>query len=345
MANQTEQLARLLPALGIDVAVVRTNEPASPPWVGRVRGLRAVVRLLPYVMRLWRTVGRSDLVHVMANSGWSWILYAVPAILVARLRGVPVLVNYRGGGAQPFLERYAWHVRPLIHRCDLLAVPSGFLVKTFEHHGMQAVVLPNFIDLTRFTRQSEPPRRPTILVARNLEPIYDIATALRAAARLRKDVWDLQMIVAGEGPEAGPLSTLARELGLESCVRFTGRVANQEMPALYRQASVVVNPSRVDNTPISILEALASGVPVVTTAVGGIPYLVEDGTSALLVRPGDPDAMAAAIARAIGDGALRSELAAGARSVVCAHDWGVVGARIVRTYRAIAERADVALPA
>ena len=89
------------------------------------------------------------------------------------------------------------------------------------------------------------------------------------------------------------LRRLAVELGVESSVRFSGRVDNERIAELYRQADVVLNPSTADNMPNALLEAMASGVPIVSTDVGGIPFLVEDRKSALLVPPRDPARMAA----------------------------------------------------
>src|SRR6185437_827815 len=105
MANQCRQLAELWQADGIAVRLVRTNEPYRPRWLEKVRFLRAPARVLPYWCVLWKTCGAVDLVHLFANSGWSWHFYAAPAIVVARLRRVPVIVNYRGGGAAEFFAR------------------------------------------------------------------------------------------------------------------------------------------------------------------------------------------------------------------------------------------------
>ncbi|HET9645641.1 MAG TPA: glycosyltransferase, partial [Burkholderiaceae bacterium] len=99
MANQTRQLAELLEREGASVLLVQTNAPYRPAIVGRVPVIRAAFRLLPYIASLWRAAGRSDVLHVMANSGWSWHLFAAPAIWIARLRGIPAVVNYRGGEA------------------------------------------------------------------------------------------------------------------------------------------------------------------------------------------------------------------------------------------------------
>jgi glycosyltransferase involved in cell wall biosynthesis len=116
MANQTRQLARLLEEEGVRVTVVRTNAPYRPAWVKNLRGIRAAFRLLPYLGKLWLESGRADVVHVMANSGWAWHLFAAPAIRIARLRGRPVVVNYRGGLAREFLARSATSVKRSFRR-------------------------------------------------------------------------------------------------------------------------------------------------------------------------------------------------------------------------------------
>ncbi|HEX7983117.1 MAG TPA: capsular biosynthesis protein, partial [Duganella sp.] len=117
IANQTVQLAALLRAAGAEVELVRVNPP-WPSWIAPVRGARAVARLAPYLWRLWRASGRAELLHVMANSGWSWHLFAAPAIWIGRLRGKGVVVNYRGGEARAFLARGAGLVRFSLRRAD-----------------------------------------------------------------------------------------------------------------------------------------------------------------------------------------------------------------------------------
>src|SRR5690349_12519682 len=97
MANQCEQLVRLLRKEGVAAEVVQTNVPYRPAWVANVRYVRELFRLTPYLFDLWRRVGRAEVVHVFANSGWAWHLVALPALLVAQLRGVAAIVNYRGG--------------------------------------------------------------------------------------------------------------------------------------------------------------------------------------------------------------------------------------------------------
>jgi L-malate glycosyltransferase len=318
MANQTCQLAELLQGAQAAVHLVQTNAAYRPAWAAAVPGLRALCRLLPYLLNLWRAAGRSDVLHVMANSGWSWHLFAAPAIWVAWLRGVPVVVNYRGGEAGEFLRRSEAAVRWSMKRIARLIVPSGFLQQVFGHHGMAAEVVPNIVDLQRFRPGLRPlaAQPPLLLVARNLELIYDNATALRAFALVLQRHPQARLTLAGSGPEEAALRGLAAGLGVSGQVVFSGRLDRDAMAALYRQASLSINPSLVDNTPNSVLESLASGVPVVSTRVGGVPFIVEDGVTALLVPPQDAAAMAAAVLRLLEEPALAQSLAdAGLREV------------------------------
>ena len=309
MANQTLQLQRLLQEEGVNVELVRVNGPYRPQWISSVRGLRALARLLPYLATLWRTMGRADVAHLMANSGWSWHFFAVPAIWIGRLRGTPVIVNYRGGHAGDFLARQAFWVRLSILRAARLIVPSGFLMSVFAEHGLAADIVPNIIDTERFHSNPAPIGLPhIILVTRNLELIYDNASAIRAFALVKARAPQSQLVLAGSGPEEGRLKQLAESLGLGDSVRFTGRVETKDMPALYRSARVSLNPSTVDNMPNSVLEALAAGVPVVSTRVGGVPHIVEHGKTALLVEPGMVSEMAEAIVRILTEPVLAEQL-------------------------------------
>lgn len=333
MAMQTRQLSELLSAAGAVVSIVQTNAPYRPAAVAGVPGLRALFRLLPYLVALWRQCGRADVVHLMANSGWSWHLFAVPAIWIARVHGAPVVVNYRGGEAAEFLGRSARLVRLSMRRAARLVVPSGFLQQVFGAHGMAAEVVPNIVDLERFRPAAASPVAPQLLVARNLEPIYDNATALEAFALVRARHPDATLVVAGSGPEGERLRARAEALGVAGAVRFTGRVDRLEMAELLRASRVALNPSRVDNMPNSVLEALASGVPVVSTRVGGVPFIVEDGVSALLVPPGDAAAMAAAVLRLLDDAALAARLRTAGLQEAGRYTWARVAPRLAEVYR------------
>jgi glycosyltransferase involved in cell wall biosynthesis len=343
MANQTLQLAELLRREGADVSPVRVNAPYRPQWIEGFRGARALFRLVPYIVRLWSVAGRVDLFHIMANSGWSWHLFATPAVWVAKLRGVPSVVNYRGGEAENFLARSAGVVLKTLRSASALAVPSGFLEQVFRRRGVQATVVPNIVDTEHFrpAGASQESRAPHLVVARSLEPIYDIATALRAFHVVRNDFPDATLTIAGSGPEEGALRALADELGIAEATSFRGRLDRNEMAELYRSASVVINPSRVDNMPNSVLEAMASGAVVVSTDVGGVPFVVRDGVTGLLVPAGDAAAMAAMVLRALGDPQLAGRLRDAALADIQQYTWGRVRQKWADVYASVLPAARV----
>lgn len=335
MANQTRQLADLLRGEGLTVSLVQTNADYRPRWVSNVPVIRALVRLVPYLLALWQQTGRCQVVHVMANSGWSWHLFAAPAIWIAKLRSTPVIVNYRGGEAESFLAGSTRSVRATMRQASSLIVPSGFLKAVFARFGIPAAIVPNIVDIAHFNNPT-PHRaiRRHLLVARNLEPIYDNETAIRAFVTVRRKYPDATLTIAGSGPSAASLHALADSLGLAGAVVFAGRLDRNAMAQAYRQADIALNPSLVDNMPNSVLEALASGVPVVSTNVGGVPYIVSDGKTALLVPAKSPDAMAAAILRLMDDAALSETLVANGLAEVHNYTWQRVWPLLAEVYGA-----------
>lgn len=340
MANQTQQLSELLRDCGATVRVVQVNAPYRPDWVGRIPLVRSIFRLVPYVASLWQAAAQADVMHVMANSGWSWHLFAAPAVWVAHWRGVPVVVNYRGGEAAGFLLHAGPLVRITMARASALIVPSGFLVDVFAKFAMTAGIVPNIIDLSRF-RPREPVRdssAPLLLVARNLEPLYDNRTAIRAFQQVLQAHPHARLAIAGSGPQEQELRAFVDGIGLGAAVRFTGRLGRDAMAELYRTADIVLNPSLADNMPNSLLEAWASGVPVVTTNVGGIPYLAQDGVTATLVAAGDASAMAQACLALMADERLWQQRAKAGLSEAQRYTWPGVQPLLLEVYRRAMQR-------
>lgn len=336
MANQTRQLKRLLEIEGIAVSLVQTNAPYRPAWVANLRGLRALFRLAPYWRTLAREAARADVVHVMANSGWAWHLLATPAIRIARSAGKPIIVNYRGGLAPEFLAKSAANVRTMM-RGARLVVPSKFLQDVFGQYGMQARIIPNVVDTQVFRPRTAARERviaaPHVVVARNLEAIYGIDLGLRALAIARQRHPKLRASIAGSGPERERLEVLSAQLRLSDVVRFTGRLDEAAMAGLYQEANLVLNPVRADNTPNSVLEALACGVPVVSTNVGGVPFLVEHEQTAVLVEPESADALAGGLSRVLEDAELREHLIANGLDLASRCSWPFVRSLWLEAYR------------
>jgi glycosyltransferase involved in cell wall biosynthesis len=176
---------------------------------------------------------------------------------------------------------------------------------------------------------------PHLVAARHLEPNYDVATTLRAFTVVRRRFPGARLTVASSGPDETMVRQLAREFGIEDAVRFAGRVDNAHMPALCALTDLMLNSSRADKMPISILEALASGVPVVTTAAGGIPHMVWRKVTALLVPVGDAHALGQQALRVLDEPELAARLRANGVDHARRFAWPAVRLQWLDAYRRV----------
>jgi len=336
MANQAQQLAELLEQAGAQVEFVRVNAPYSPRFVAAIKGLRAVFRLIPYFYNLWYKIRKVDVVHVLANSGWSWHLFAAPAVWTAYWLNKPVIINYRGGEADTFFKKSWRWITPTIDKSQAVIVPSAYLQRVFSNQRIETVIVPNILDLERFNFEAHSAcerKAPHLVVTRNLEKIYGVDTVLRAFALIKAAHDQARLTVAGSGPDEAELKALAVSLGVQDSVTFSGRLAPQQIARLYQQSDLLLNASSIDNSPNSLIEALASGVPVISSNVGGIPDLVTHHQSAMLVPPNQPGEMADAALQVLADSNLKEKLIAQGKQVAAGFDKHKVLGILTGVYR------------
>ena len=167
------------------------------------------------------------------------------------------------------------------------------------------------------------PLRPKWLSIRNLQRHYRVDVVIRAFARFRERHPDATLVVAGYGAEAPRLQALARELG-DRGIEFVGRVEPAQVPALYDAADIFVNAAEIDNQPVSVLEAFAAGLPVVSTGIGDITTMLRGGNAGVVVPCGNPAAFADAASALLADPARVERLVAHARAELGQYDWQAV---------------------
>lgn len=331
MAMQAQRLTAGLRECGHEVVNVATNPLAHSSRWQQLPGLRGALNLALYLGRLPR-LRRVDCVHVFSHSYLSFFLFSAPAALAAGIWRKRLVLHYHGGAAGAFLDRWRMLAAPVLRAADRIVVPSAFLVEVFARHGFEAVEVPNTLELERYCHEPRRTPRPHLLVARHLEPVYNVACALRVFARVAERQPAALLTVAGDGSERGALEQLARELGVSHSVRFAGNLDQAAMLELYRAADVLLNTSRVDNQPVSILEAFASGMPVVSTSVGGIPHMVSPGEDALLAADDDDAALAAHVLALVDQPGLAERLAEAAWRRVQRHSWSSVYPLLAAAY-------------
>lgn len=340
---QVETLSRALRAEGVEVQAVDTNVQAVRA-AGRLgRWLLPLAQLVIVPLRLQRAARRADLIHVHLASDWGFYLPML-AIAWARLwRKTPVIASYHGGAAGRFVRRHPHRVRRLLSHITTLASSSQAIAAVFETLGRTVTVIPNVIDLGQLDVSPLPERiaadpAPLLLWIKRFDNTGHPELMLRAFARVHAQRPAARLLMIGDGERLPAMQSLAAELQLP--VEFAGRVPVERLRAAYRQATLFVSSSAIDNQPNTLIEASAMGLPIVATAVGGVPEMVHDRVDALLAPPDDAAALAAAILHLLDDPELAARLGNAALANAARFTWPAVRPLWTALYKETSQQAN-----
>lgn len=306
--SQNETLANLFERDGF---VVHRSSAVKRPSLRTLHHLWSLVR--------WNEV---DVLVVAVFSGPSFFI-AEYATALARLFHRPKVVLFLHGGKLGEWEQAHPHrVRWAFSRADRIFAPSSFLADRFRERGYDVGIIPNVLALEQYTYTPRHAARPRILWMRTFQDVYDPKTAVRVLARVAERHPDARMTMGGvdHGALAGT-QQLAEELGVADRIRFAGYLDAAGKAEAFADHDVYLNTNLADNMPVSLIEAAATGMVPVATAVGGIPSLVQDDVDALLAPAGDVEALTAAVCRLIEDPAAVERLSLGARAMAERSSW------------------------
>ncbi len=343
LGGQAVQAARMLrllredPTLEVGFLASNPRLPGPLQLLQRVKYVRTVVTTAAYAVSLLARAWRWDVIHVFSASYYAFVLAPTPAVLIGRLYGRKVLLNYHSGEAEDHLRRWRRTALPVMRMADALIVPSEYLVRILHPFGLASSAIFNVVETATFRFRPRRPLRPVFLSNRNFQQHYRVDNVLRAFALVQRRVPEAQLTVAGYGPLREQLEQLAGELGLKHTT-FVGRVEQEDIPALYDRTDIFLNGSEIDNQPLSILEAYASGLPLVTTDAGGIPDMVTHEVTGLMVPAGDIAGMAASAVRLLEDDELAQRLIANGRDECARYGWPVLGPQWSSCYHQLARR-------
>ena len=340
LGGQSRQAAQLLDGLRDEPTVKVDFIAHNPPLPSVLRKLqtikyvRSLIATLRYCGMLLVQIPRYDVIHVFSAAYYSYLLWVLTAILIARMYGKHSILHYHSGEAEDHLEHWPLTTVPIMRLAETIVVPSNYLVGVFARFGLEAHVISNIVELARFRFRDRNPLRPVFLSSRLLEPLYNVGCILRAFASIQRRYPQASLTIAADGSLRSHLEQLASDLGLRH-TEFIGRVPFEAMPDLYDAADIYLNGNDIDNTPVSILESFASGLLVVTTEAGGIPYILEHEKTGLMVQCGDHEALAASAIRLLEDPALTAKLACNARESVTSFTQAAVCKEWLSLYRKI----------
>ena len=326
------------PDIEVSFLAVDPQFPGVLSWAENIPGLRTIVREPIYFWHLWRDLKDVDIAHIFSASYWSFLLAPAPAWFFTRLRGCKSLINYHSGELRDHLQRFR-SGKFVLSRVDKIVVPSDYLVDVFKEFGLAASAVPNIVDLSQFVFRERTPLRPHLVCTRGFSAYYSIDVVVRAFAEVKKEYPEAQLDLVGNGPLETDIRKLVADLHLTN-VNFTGVASRQQIGNRYDQADIFINASWLDNMPLSIIEAFASGTPVVTTSPECMPYLVAHERTGLLSPVGDEKALAENVIRLLRDPKLAASLAENARREAQNYSWGQVREQWLQAYRELVKTKD-----
>ena len=283
-----------------------------------------VFRLIDMILSVLSNKSQTDFVLIDTYST-SNFYYALVISQLCRILQLNYIIILRGGNLENRLNNSPILSHLIFDNAYKLVAPSNFLKSLFKKYNFNEVIfIPNNIKIENYKFKKRIIGKIKLLWVRSFSLIYNPNLAIEVADTLHKKghKTDLCMV----GPEVDGSLKRAEKLSEHLNVKttFTGKLDKAMWRSLSDNFNIFINTTNFDNTPVSVIEAMALGLPVVSTNVGGMPYLIEDGITGLLVPPNNSEAMTKAIEKLISNPALAAKISLNARKQVEAFDWDIV---------------------
>jgi glycosyltransferase involved in cell wall biosynthesis len=315
-----EELAERLALSGLAVITASARRPRA-------------ARLGDMLTTAWRERGRYQVAQVDLFSGAAF-QWAQAVCRLLRAAGKPYVLSLHGGGLPDFAVLHSARVRRLLSAAAEVTSPSRYLAEAMARYRPGIRLVPNGIELASYPFRLRRNPRPRLVWLRAFHETYDPAMAVRALRAVSDLLGDCELESAsGDSPALemyGPdkhdgsleaTKAAAEALGVRDRLRIPGPIPKSLVPQALDAGDIFLNSSATDNAPVSVLEAMACGMCVVSTNAGGIPHLLTHEENALLVPARDPDAMARAVVRLLHDPNLAERISANARRSANTFDW------------------------
>jgi glycosyltransferase involved in cell wall biosynthesis len=293
--SQGEKLAELFIGMGYPVYAVST-------------ALNRYVRLADIIKTLVVKGRHIDVLVIHIYSGPSFVVEDI-ASWIGRRFNVPIVMSLHGGAMPEFMAHFPRWSKRVLGRADILVAQSEYLSRSIVPYGFNAEIIPNVINFPSYPHKTRSKVKPRLLWMRAFHPLYNPEMAIRVLAHLKARLPEASLVMAGQdnGLQAD-MQRLATELGVHEAVRFPGFLKFEDKIREGGSADIFINTPHIDNRPVCVVEACAMGLPVVSTGVGGVPDLLTQEETGLLVPDGDVKAMADAVVRLINDEDLARRL-------------------------------------
>jgi len=241
--------------------------------------------LMPFVLFI---KGRKyDIFHIHGCSFFGFFPIVI-GVMIGKLLKKKIIITYHGGELYEFINKYKTKVIYFLNKADIITVPSKYLQNILNNNSIKSKYLPNIIrdDNVYFKKREK--LKPILIVTRTLDEVYNIPLSIMAFKDLKKVVPDAKLKIVGDGKLKNEILELVKKENIDD-IEFIGRVPNSKIGEILNTADIFINTSNKDNMPLSLFEALACGLPVISTNVGGIPDYFTDGINGFLIEPNNKE--------------------------------------------------------
>jgi glycosyltransferase involved in cell wall biosynthesis len=252
--------------------------------------------------------------------------YALSCSILARLLRIKYIPILHGGNLPERLKKNPNFSRMIFQHSFRNISPSFYLKQAFGEQGYQVSLIPNNIEIHNYPYKERNSFKAKLLWVRSFEKGYNPRMAIQVLKLLVDDHPEAELCMVGPDKDGSlqDCRDLAKELAINHKVRFTGRLSKKEWTQMSEQYDLFISTTNFDNTPVSLMEAMALGLPVISTNVGGVPFLVEDGKTGLLVKKNDPEQMSQKIDHLLRNPDKAVEIAQNARKKMEKFDWNQI---------------------
>ena len=261
-----------------------------------------------------------DIAHIDVFSGKAFFI-SEWASIIAKSRGKKIVLTLHGGRLNEFYHGNETRFEKLFSRAHKITTPSKYLVECFKDLDPDIEYIPNFIDIQKFPYKGLEERK-NLLWVRAFTDVYHPELAIDTLKKLHQHYPDLRLTMIGpDKGKQGQIELYVQARGLEKYVDFIGKVDNSKLSKYYQRHSVYLNTTRYESFGIAVVEAAASGIPIVSCKVGEIPYLWGDEEDMMIIGERKAEQMAQAVKLILQNEAVGEKLSQNARKKAEALDW------------------------
>lgn len=275
-----------------------------------------LLRILDIVAYILLNRRNFDIAIVQFYSGNSLIWQHIACTLV-KWFNKKLVITIHGGAVPERMKRHPQRYLRVLNKADIITCPSEFIIERLKDYGIRPLLIENIIDLQQYPFFEKDTLRPVLLWMRAFSPIYNPEMAVNVVRELKEIYPEIKMFMGG--PDLGMLAkvkNLIKEYDLQEHITLTGFLDSAKKREYAKQADIYISTNTIDNAPVTFLEMWAMGLPVISTNVGGVSYLVRDGETGLLTNSDDHSAMARKVAELLSPSDVAGKLVRNGREKV-----------------------------